>query len=246
MIIRATRGRHATRACVRALFHDSYNARSLISARPTEAHSYIVGPGPTPVPLCVVRLWCSECMTVMTVEDPRIPPTLPRTVSCLCRRKACITTRHALLVKCRMVSPALVHTLVSKTARQPPTLVSMPAMRRTTAHGSYSLVSGEVGGSSHLVAHGCRPLVCLSSSRACGDDRMYALKLSFLGVEAQCSCRQRVSCVYFAQAVPAPLKDLAHFFSSPQSKPHSLVDIVVRSEFCNRENGQFASALAHI
>ena len=93
-------------------------------------------------------------MTVMTIEDPRIPPTLPRTVSCLCRRKACITTRHALLVKCRMVRPALVHILVSKTAGQPPTLVSMPAIRRTTARGSYSLVSGEVGGSSHLVAHG--------------------------------------------------------------------------------------------
>ena len=53
----------------------------------------------------------------------------------------------------------------------PQTLVSMPAIRRTTARGSYSLVSGEVGGSSHLVAHGCRPLVCLSSSRTCGDDR---------------------------------------------------------------------------
>ena len=55
-LARATRGRHATRACVRALFHDSYNARSLISATPTESRSYIVGPGPTPVPLCVVRL----------------------------------------------------------------------------------------------------------------------------------------------------------------------------------------------
>ena len=103
-------------------------------------------------------------MTVMTIEDPRIPHTLPRTVSCLCRRKACITTRHALLVKCRMVRPALVHTLVSKTARQSPTLVSMPAIRRTTARGSYSLVSGEVGGSSHSMA-AVRWYVCLRQGR---------------------------------------------------------------------------------
>ena len=105
-------------------------------------------------------------MTVMTVEDPRIPPTLPRTVSCLCRRKACINTRHALPVKCRMVRPALVHTLVSKTVCPPPTLVSMPAICRTTARGSYSLVSGEVGGSSHLVAMAAvRWYVCLRQGR---------------------------------------------------------------------------------